>query len=105
MRDALVILKLPGGYYGRSVTRVGYLRRIGGDEWELLPGARTLYRTGGDLTPLDRLASHGPTMNHRLTDPQVGVEWVSRTLIRRLFPCNLEVWTKHIERPADWRDE
>jgi hypothetical protein len=103
MTDGLKILKLPGGYYGRSVTRVGWIRRIGGDEWVLLPGARSLWRTGGDLTSLDRIASHGPTRNHRLTDPQAGQEELHRLLIRRCLPADEAVWQQHCPRPKDWK--
>jgi len=99
MREGLKIVKLPGGYYGRSVTRVGWLRRVSGDEWELLPGARSVWRTGGAMTPLDQLAAHGPGDNHQVSDPQAGIEEIHRLLLRRCLPADESAWAAHCPRP------
>jgi hypothetical protein len=102
MRDGLKIIRLPGGYYGRSVTRVGWVRRVGGDEYLLLPGSRSIWRTGGERTTLDRLASHGPGDNHQMTAPQVGEEEINRLLTRRALPADEHVWAPHCPKPKDW---
>lgn len=103
MRNGLKIVQLTGAYYGWAVTRVGWLRRVSGDEWELL-GARTIIRTGSPR-PLGNLASHGPMKDHRLTDADEGAEDVNRILIRRSFAANEQAWLKHCPKPAGWQDE
>jgi len=103
MRNGLKIIQVPGRYAGWAVTRVGWLRRISGDEWEMI-GARTIIRTGSPR-PLDSLAADGPRKDHRLTDPAVAPEEIHRLVIRRSLPASVEAWAKHCPRPQNWIDE
>jgi hypothetical protein len=79
------------------------MRRISGDEYETLPGSRTIVRTGNQRT-LASLASDGPKTDHTLSDPDGGTEEIHRLLIRRSLPANEKVWAKHCPRPKNWQD-
>ena len=98
MREGLVLLQLPGRYW--AVTRIGWARRVEGDEWELL-GARTIVRTG-QAEPLDKLASRGIGTTHRLNDASEAPELFHRLLVRRCLVANEKAWAKNCPRPADW---
>lgn len=98
--NGLKVIQVPGRW-GYSVTRVGWLRRVSGDEWELLPGSRTIVRTG-QLRTLDSLASQGPGEDHRLSDPSGGTEEIHRLIIRRSLPADEAAWMAHCPRPASW---
>jgi len=102
MRNGLKLIQVPGRY-GYSVTRVGWMRRVSGDEFELV-NARTVTRTG-DLRSLASLAQDGPKRDHRLSDMDEGVEEVHRLVIRRSRPASEASWLKHCPKPDDWRDE
>jgi hypothetical protein len=102
MRNGLKIIQVPGRY-GWSVTRICWMRRISGDEYETLPGSRTIVRTGNQRT-LASLASDGPKTDHTLSDPDGGTEEIHRLLIRRSLPANEKVWAKHCPRPKNWQD-
>jgi len=102
MRNGLKIIQLPGRY-GYSVTRVGWLRRVAGDEWELLPGSRRIIRKGGNRN-IDSLASDGPERDHALTPASKGPEEVHRLVIRRALPANEAAWSEHCPRPENWQD-
>jgi hypothetical protein len=100
MQNGLKIIQLPGRYAGWAVTRVGWLRRVSGDEWELI-GARTIVRTG---TPraLDSLASHGPMTDHTLSDSSLAPEEIHRLVIRRSLSADVEAWAEYCPCPSDW---
>lgn len=100
MKDGLTLIQIPGRY-GYSVTRIGWLRRVSGDEWELMPGARSIVRTGSWRT-LDSLASDGPKQDHRLTEPSKLAESVHRLLIRRALYASTEAWAKECPQPEGW---
>jgi hypothetical protein len=100
MREGLVLVQLPGRYW--SVTRVGWAKRVSGDEWEL-QGAVTVVRTGSPLT-LDMLASKGPDQNHRTTEPAASPELLHRLTVRRVFVANIEAWKKVCPRPKGWTE-
>jgi hypothetical protein len=102
MSPGLKIFQVAGSYYGYGVTRVGWLRRVSGDEWEVLPGARTILRTGVPR-PLDSLASDGPKKDHSLSDPSKGIEEIHRLTIRRSMPADLKAWAKHCPTPKGWQ--
>ena len=100
MHDGLKLIQLPGRY-GYSVTRVGWMRRVGGDEWELLPGAVSIGRTSGQRT-IDQVAIDGPGKDHQLWPPSKGVEEIHRLVIRRSMPADEKAWAKHCPKPKDW---
>lgn len=100
MRPGLKIVTLPGRY-GYSVTRVGWLRRVSGDERELV-NARTIIRTQARaIGGLDKLASSGPK-GYTLSDKTEGVEEIHRLLIRRSLPASETAWRKECPKPENW---
>lgn len=103
MRDGLKVLQLPGRY-GYSVTKVGWIRRAGGDEWELLPGSVSVFRTQGRAT-LDQLASRGLGDDHGATEPAKLGEDLHRLVIRRSLPADEKAWLKLVPKPKGWKDE
>jgi hypothetical protein len=103
MRNGLKIIQVPGRYGGWAVTRVGWMRRVNGDEWEMI-GARTIVRTGSPRT-LDSLAAKGPANDHRLSDASEMPEEIHRLLIRRSLPASEKTWIAHCPRPPGWRDD
>lgn len=103
MRNGLKIIQVPGGYGYWAVTRIGWLRRVSGDEWVLLPGARSIIRTQGARN-LDSLASDGPKKDHTLSDASVGPEEVHRLIIRRALPADEKTWAKLCPRPDGWTE-
>jgi len=100
MTNGLKIIQVPGRW-GYSVARVGWLRRVSGDEYVLLPGARTIMRTGTPRT-IDSLASDGPGNDHILTAPSKATEEVHRLVIRRSVRADEQTWAAHCPRPEDW---
>lgn len=102
MRPGLKIIQI-AGRYGYSVTLVGYMRRVGGDEWDMLPGHTSVVRTGG-VRNIDELANDGPMDDHRCSQPARSVEEVNRVFLRRCKPANVEKWPM-VKRPKDWKDE
>lgn len=107
MRAGLKLILIPGGYYGRSVTMVGWLRRAGsgGDEW-LVYGARTIRRTGSyRIGGFALLAKEGPAGRYELSPESPEPEEVHRLLIRRALAVNVKKWTEHCPKPKDWDGE
>ncbi len=106
MRTGLTVLQVTGAYYGYAVTLVGWMRRVGGDEYELMPGHVTVLRKG-ERHPngLDRLAAHGPGDDYSCSEPAEMVEQLHRLLVRRPKPCNEKAWKKIVPRPHGWVDE
>ena len=102
MRNGLKIIQVPG-MYSWAVTRVGWLRRDIGDEWELI-GARSIIRTGAART-LDSLAAHGPKADHKLTPTSEATEEINRLLIRRSLRADVKVWAQYCPRPSGWIDD
>jgi hypothetical protein len=101
MKDGLKIIQLPGRY-GYSVTLVGWLRRINGDEYELL-NACTVARNGNyKLDGLQKLASDGPKKSYDVTSAASMPEEVHRLLIRRSLPANEAAWREHCPKPKGW---
>ncbi len=95
--NGLKLLRLPGRYY--LVTRIGYLQRIGGDEYMLMPGARTVRRTSGARN-LDDLAADGPKKDHTLSPASRMGELIHRLVIKRAFEANVEAWADHVKPPT-----
>lgn len=103
MRNGLKILQVPGRY-GYSVTVVGWLRRVVGDEMELL-NACTVARTGNyRMDGLQKLASDGPKKGYDVTEPAKMVEDIHRLVIRRSINADPEKWPQS-PKPKGWVDE
>jgi len=99
MREGLKIVQVPGRY-GYSVTLVGWVRRVQGDEWEMLPGHYTVTRLSGRAT-LDELAERGPGTDHRLYGPARHPEELHRLLVRRPKPASEKAWPQ-CPKPDGW---
>lgn len=103
MREGLKVIQVTGAYYGYAVTRVGWLRRVDGDEYELLPGAVTVMRTGQrNLAGIDSLASEGPGKRYQCSEPAKAPEEIHRLLVRRSVPANEKAWAAVCPKPKDW---
>jgi hypothetical protein len=104
MRDGLRLVQVPGRY-GYSVTLVGWLRRVAGDEMEL-HGAVTVARSGSyRLDGLTTLASDGPGRGYNVTEPSKAVEEIHRLLVRRSLVANEKAWAKHCPKPDGWDEK
>lgn len=106
MRVGLTILQVTGGYYGRAVTMVGWMRQVSGDEFEMLPGNVTVWRKTGEFDPngLDTLAANGPGKDYSTSEPSKTVEQLHRLLVRRPKPCDEKAWAKVLPKPKGWAD-
>jgi hypothetical protein len=103
MREGLKVIQTTGAYYGYAVTRVGWLRRVDGDEYELLPGAVTIQRTGErNLAGLDLLASGGLGNRYAASEPAESSEEIHRLLVRRSLPANEAAWASVCPKPKGW---
>jgi hypothetical protein len=101
MRDGLKIIVLPGSRY-YNVVRIGWLRRVSGDEYELV-NARTVVRTASyEAGGLARLASHGIEKRYKLSTADEGVEEIHRLVIRRSMPATEKSWAKDCPKPKGW---
>ena len=98
MRNGLAIVVVAGGW--RALTRVGWLRRVEGDEWELV-GCRSV-RTVGRYVPLAELATIGPVKDVSLQQEAAEPEPVHRLLMRRVLYCDVAKWAKEVPRPKGW---
>ena len=98
VKEGLKIIQMPGRYYYK-VTKVGWLKRIAGDEYELI-GACTVVRTSG-TRHLDELASDGPKKDHRVFKPSKAPEDIHRLSILRCLQADSESWPE-CPRPKDW---
>lgn len=98
MREGLKILVTPGNYW--ALTQIGWLRRVSGDEMELV-GARVLRRIG-ERVPLAKLAADGPGNTIQVEAVAEIPEEVHRLAIRRCIPANEKEWAKWCPKPKDW---
>lgn len=103
MREGLMILLTRGTYY-RGLCRMGWLRRIEGDEWEII-GSRVLTRTG-NVVPLRELAEgEGKLPGHKLGKPAKTPESVHRLHMVRNIDVpreDWEKWAKDFPMPEGW---
>ena len=89
----------------RALTIIGWARRKGGDEWELVPGARIVTRKPGeyaDWNGFDDLASSGPAKKYQLADAMLQPEPLHRLMVRRCKPADEKAWEKHCPMPKNW---
>lgn len=104
MRNCLMVVQVPGLYY--RVTMIGWVRRIKGDEYDILPGARTIIRNrNASPRTIASLASAGPQDDHTLSTPSDGVEFAHRFGLFRPTPANHEAWIAHCPMPTDWNEK
>ena len=96
MREGLLLIQVPGRYWG--VTRVGYAKRIEGDEWEFR--GVTVVRTGAVRTLAD-LAANGPKKDHAVYEADAVPELLHRFTPRRVLVANEAVWAKHLKGAKD----
>lgn len=109
MREGLKLIKLPG-YYGP--VRVGWLRRIDGDNYELLPGSVLVIRTSGSRAlaelaadgPVDRSGEHTnrPVQDHKLTDKAGTAHDVNEFRVWQAIDCG-DAWREFVPQPKEWR--
>ena len=92
MREGLVLIQVPGRYWG--VTRVGYVKRVEGDEWEFR--GVTVIRTGTTRTLAD-LAANGPGGDHDVSAVDALPELLHRFTPRRVLVASEEAWGKHLK--------
>ena len=97
MREGLLLIQVPGRYWG--VTRVGWARRVEGDEYEFR--GVTVLRTGAVRT-LASLAAEGPKKDHNVSAPDETSELLHRFSPRRVLLANPEKWAKHCPKPEGW---
>ena len=103
MREGLMLVKLPG-YYGP--TKICWMVRKRGDEWEILPGSRLVTRTDGQRL-LEELAADGPREDHRVWPASKLGEPIHRLVPWRMLYADEKAWAKDCPRPDGWveRDE
>jgi hypothetical protein len=106
MRNGLKIIAFLPGRYGYGLTRVGWVRRISGDEFEIL-GGRTIWRKSGQfqMGGLNKLAADGLGKDYEATDPDAMPEELHRLLVRRSLPANEEKRAKLCPRPKGWVEQ
>lgn len=104
MIKGLKILQFAGGYYGRSVTVVGWLKPIGGDEYLLVNGCTIIRNGQWELGAIGRIAKEGPGDTHRCSAPSTSDEEVHRLLVRRSWQADEQVWSVACPKPAGWDD-
>jgi len=105
MRPGLKVIQIAVTRY-YSVTIVGWLKHVEGDEWVMLPGARVVNRkpnVPADWNGIDMLASKGPGKRYDLCDPMEQPDELNRLSdIRRCKPANEKAWAKYVPKPAGW---
>lgn len=92
--DGLYIVSVPSGY--DPYVQVGWLRHLGGDEWELVGGR--VIRSFGSSHDLALIATNGPESDTKLLSASPS-QPVHRLHMHRLEPCSVEAWAKVCPRP------
>jgi hypothetical protein len=109
MRNGLKIIAYLPGRYGYGLTRIGWLRRVSGDEYELI-GARTLWRTRGNyqMGGLNKLAAEGLGEDYGASEADELPEELHRLLVRRVLICDEKKWANGrapMPKPRGWVDQ
>jgi len=102
MTPGLKVVQLNGLYYG--ATFIAWVRRVEGDEYEMVAGARPLVRTG-EYRSLAQLACDGPLKDHRVDPPSKLGEEIHRLTVRRVLKADENVWATFCPKPKDWADQ
>jgi hypothetical protein len=100
MRDGLKIIKLPGDYYG-GPTRIAWVRRVAGDEYEIVAGSCLVTRDSGKRL-LEHIAADGPGDDHTVWPPAKLEAETNRFEVLQCFVASEKAWEKHCPRPKDW---
>lgn len=99
MREGLKLIKFPG-YYGP--VYIGWLRRIGGDQYELVPGCRWITRLSGNRDCL-ALADDGPLDDHKIHPAsKKATPDVNEFRVWQAWNVDEEKWLPHCPKPKDW---
>lgn len=107
MQQSLMIYQLPGGRYGRLLTRVGWFKHLDGDNWVVVD-SRIVVRKRQDRfrwDGLDRLADNGPEKEgYKLYDPMIEpqplhVLWLIGPRVCRLKGTD---WLEACPKPNGW---
>jgi len=102
MKNGLYIWsQLSGGSV--AVLRVGWIRRVEGDEYEAL-NMVTPQRKGDYETMFSDLAIDGPPKKWSFTRPIPGACPLNRFQIQGPVPLNPEQWAKISPKPDRWRE-
>jgi len=104
MKTGLTILVSQGSYY--ALIRIGRLRRVEGDEWELV-GARVMvratgWRTADGYVALSEAAAQGPGKAWTLLPASVEPEPVWRGHMLRPIVADAQAWAKECPTPEGW---
>ena len=102
MKDGLKILQF-SGRYNYLATFVGWVRRVGGDRYEL-HGFRPVWLTGNySWDGLMRLAGEGPSNRYALAPAVPGVvrEFIEGEA-RNVHTANEVAWAKECPKPEGW---
>jgi len=86
-----------------AVLRVGWIRRVEGDEYEAL-NMVTPQRKGDYETMFSDLAIDGPPKKWSFTRPIPGACPLNRFQIQGPVPLNPEQWAKISPRPEEWKE-
>ena len=95
MKPGLYLFATPSG--GRAVLRVGWIRRVEGDEYEVV-SQRTPKRSEYTTMPSEA-AAKGPPSAWKFTDPHPLPCPLTRYHIHHPWPCNEKAWAKVCPRP------
>ena len=98
MRNGLYLITTPSGG-SVAVLRVGWLRRVEGDEYELV-NARTPLR--GEYTTTFDQAQNIPPKNWKWTEPLVRPLQLHRFQIRAPVELDEKGYAKLFPRPEGW---
>jgi hypothetical protein len=107
METGLHLIQISVTHY-RALTIIGWLRRVRGDEYELVPGARIITRKSGesaDWNGFDDIASKGVGKKYKAHPAMKAPETLHRLIIKRSKPADEKVWAKECPRPEGWAGE
>jgi hypothetical protein len=98
VKPGLYLFATPSG--GRAVLRVGWIRRVDGDEYEVV-GQRTPKRGEYNTMPSDA-AAKGPPRAWTFTDAHPTPCPLTRYHIHHPWPCDERAWATVCPRPEGW---
>lgn len=97
LREGLLLIQVPGRDWG--VTRVGWARRVEGDEWEFIGVSIARIST---VRSLDDLAANGPGTDHRVSDVDLLPELLHSLSPRRVLTASETAWGQYVPKPEGW---
>ena len=99
MKNGLYLFTQPSG--GVTVIRIGWIKRLEGDEYEVLNSV-TPKRAGDYETMWSDVAIDGPPKKWSFTRPIPGGCPITRWQILGPVPLQESQWTKLCPKPKDW---